>query len=275
MTSGPVYRKGYWSQVTAGPKTGFGLLPSDDGIAFYNSQLLTSVTPITDFQNQIARDPQGRRAAKLYEFSATTTTTRPSSRSTRSCGPRAWRLARPTTTTSTPRSARPPSRAEASAALVAGLIGMNQNKITQKVYEGAIGQFRQRIPQEAQEEAQERIAGEMAQRNADLSQYLIGNNMAGHPGLPDHAACRCGRGPRPSTSGGCSSRGPATSSAGPMRPSPPRLAVPDPGLTADVHLSSVLTSAVDGLFQRPEVQAVDNVMILTKDVPPGTPPRRR
>ena len=71
VTSGPVYRKGYWSQVTAGPKTGFGLLPSDDGIFFYNSQLLTSTTPITDFQNQIASDPQGQRAAKLYQFSAT------------------------------------------------------------------------------------------------------------------------------------------------------------------------------------------------------------
>ena len=52
VTTGPIYRKGYWSQVTAGPKTGFGLLPSDDGIQFYNSQLLTSMTPITDFQNQ-------------------------------------------------------------------------------------------------------------------------------------------------------------------------------------------------------------------------------
>ena len=64
VTTGPVYRKGYWSQVTAGPKTGFGLLPSDDGIFFYNSQLLTSVTPITDFQNQIASDPQGQRAGE-------------------------------------------------------------------------------------------------------------------------------------------------------------------------------------------------------------------
>ena len=71
VASGPVYRKGYWSQVTAGPKTGFGLLPSDDGIAFFNSQLLTSYTPITDFQNQIASETQGRKAAKLYEFSAT------------------------------------------------------------------------------------------------------------------------------------------------------------------------------------------------------------
>ncbi len=64
-------RKGYVSQVTAGPKTGFGLLPSDDGIAFFNSQLFTSVTPVQDFQNQIASDAQGQRAAKLYHFDAT------------------------------------------------------------------------------------------------------------------------------------------------------------------------------------------------------------
>ncbi len=40
ITTGPVYRKGYVSQVTAGPKTGFGLLASDDGIAFYNQPSL-------------------------------------------------------------------------------------------------------------------------------------------------------------------------------------------------------------------------------------------
>ena len=115
VTTGPVYRKGYWSQVTAGPKTGFGLLPSDDGIAFYNSQLLTSVTPITDFQRQIASDPRaaGRRSSTS---SRRRPWTRPSSRSTRSCGPRDWRPRLRKRTASTPRSARPPSRAEDSAA---------------------------------------------------------------------------------------------------------------------------------------------------------------
>ena len=73
VESGPVYRKGYVSQVTAGPKTGFGLLPSDDGIAFYNSQSFVSVTPVWDFQNQIAADQKGRKAAELYTFGATTT----------------------------------------------------------------------------------------------------------------------------------------------------------------------------------------------------------
>ena len=55
-------------------------------------------------------------------------------------------------------------------------------------------------------------------------------------------------------------------------PQPAKLAVPDPGLTADVHLTSVLNSVAEALFQRPDVQTVENVMILTKDVPPGTPP---
>ena len=59
VQSGPVQRKGYISQVTAGPKTGFGLMSSDDGIAFYNRQQLTSVTPVWDFQNRIESDPQG------------------------------------------------------------------------------------------------------------------------------------------------------------------------------------------------------------------------
>src|SRR5436309_876656 len=57
--------------VTAGPKTGFGLLPSNEGLAFYNSQMATSVTPIHDFHQQMAQDRQGRQAAKLYHFNAT------------------------------------------------------------------------------------------------------------------------------------------------------------------------------------------------------------
>ena len=45
---------------------------------------------------------------------------------------------------------------------------MNQERINEKVYEGAIGEFRQQIPIEAQEEGQERIAAETVKRNADL-----------------------------------------------------------------------------------------------------------
>ena len=70
VKSGPIYRGGYVSQVTAGPRTGFGLLPSDEGIAFYNSQLGSTYTPVTDFQQQLEQDRQGRRISKLYYFQA-------------------------------------------------------------------------------------------------------------------------------------------------------------------------------------------------------------
>ena len=52
--------------MTAGPKTGFGLLPSNDGIAFWNSQALSTVTPITNFEQQLQQDKRGRQADKLY-----------------------------------------------------------------------------------------------------------------------------------------------------------------------------------------------------------------
>ena len=157
VESGPVYRKGYVSQVTAGPKTGFGLMPSDDGIAFFNSQLLTSITPITDFQNQIASDSQGQRAAKLYHFDATTYDWSELTITT---------VLRPSGLQITPSYRHNINAAICSqpepgggvGRLIAGLIGMNQQKITDKVYEGAIGQFQQRIPEEAMEEGLERIS---------------------------------------------------------------------------------------------------------------------
>jgi hypothetical protein len=45
-----------------------------------------------------------------------------------------------------------------------------------------------------------------------------------------------------------------------------------PGVTADVHLGSLLTSAGAGLWLREQVRSVNNLMIVTKAVPPGTPP---
>ncbi len=272
VTSGPVYRKGYWSQVTAGPKTGFGLLPSDDGIAFYNSQLLTSATPITDFQNQIAADPQGQRAVKLYGFSATSYDWAQLTIYTvlRSSGLVIWPAYNhniDAAICSTPAAGGDFGR------LVAGLIGMNQNKITQKVYEGAIGNFRQRIPQEAQEEAQERIAGQQAERNAQIAQYLIGNNTLAYQDFLISGLSLRSRPDAVYVRGMLQSRS-GDRQRGADAPQPTKLAAPDSGLTADVHLTSVLNSVADGLFQRGAVQQVSNLVIVTKDVPPGSPPQQ-
>ncbi len=270
--SGPVYRKGYWSQVTAGPKTGFGLLPSDDGIEFYNSQLLTSVTPITDFQSQIEKDPQGRKAAKLYEFSATSYDNAQLTVYTllRASGLLIWPAYNHNVDAAI---CSAPEPGGGFGRMVAGLIGMNQNKINQKVYEGAVGRFRQQIPQEAQEEAQERIAGEQAQRNAELSKFLIGNDMIAFQNFLISGVKMRSR-PEAVYVGGLLQSKAGDRQRGADTPQPPALAVPEPGITADVHLASVLNSVADGLFNRQEVQSTDNLVIVTKDVPPGTPPQQ-
>jgi hypothetical protein len=270
VTSGPVFRKGYWSQVTAGPKTGFGLLASDDGIAFYNSQLLTSATPIHDFNNQVASDPRGQRATKLYGFSATTYDSEQLTVYTvlRTTGLSIWPAFNHNIDAAI---CSAPTQGGGFGRMIAGLIGMNQQKITQKVYEGAIGNFRQRIPPEAQEEAEERIAGQQGTRNAELQQYLIGNNMLA---VRDFLVTGLSLRSRPEAvylGGLLQSRG--GRARGADSPQPSTLATPEPGLSADVHIASVLDSVAEGLYQREDVRSVNNLMIVTKDVPPGAPPK--
>ena len=155
--------------------------------------------------------------------------------------------------------------------MVAGIIGLNQEKINQKVYEGAVGRFRQQIPQEAQEEAQERIAGQQAERNAQLSQYLIGNNTLVFQDFLISGLSLRSRPEAVYVNGLLQPRA-GRAQQGADAPQPVSLTTPDPGLTADVHITSVLNSVADALYQRAIVQTTDNIMILTKDVPPGTAP---
>jgi hypothetical protein len=272
VVSGPVERKGYISQVTAGPMTGFGMLPSDDGIAFYNSQLLTSVTPIWDFQNQIASDPQGQRAAKLYTFSATTydwaelTVVAVLRTSGLQLAP-SYKHTIDAAICSVPNDSGGLGRA------IASLIGLNQNKITQKVKDGAMPQFQQKIPTEAMEEGLERTSAEAAKRNAEVfSKYLPGNNtLAINEILISQLDLRS----RPTAayiSGLLQWRDSAVSH-GADAPQPARLDQPDSGLTIDLHLGSIMTGVADGALKKPQVQAVQNLMIVTKKAEPGTPPQ--
>jgi hypothetical protein len=272
VQTGPVTRKGYTSMVTAGPKTGFGLLPSDDGIAFYNSQSMVSVTPIWDFQQQIAEDPKGRRAAKLYEFNATTydwsnlTVTAVLRPSGLSLIPSASHSIN-ASVGSAPEAGGGFGRA------IAGLLGLNQQKITDKVYEGALPKFQAQIPAEAAEETQERIAAQVAERNADLkSKYLIGNDTAA---IRDLLITNLSLRSQPGAVfvGGLFQWRGAPVQRGADTPQPPKLATTiDQGVTADLHLGSLLTSAASGLWLQDKVKSVQNLMIVTKAVPPGTPP---
>jgi hypothetical protein len=273
VESGPITRKGYTSMVTAGPKTGFGLLPSDDGIAFYNRQTMTSATPIWDFQQQIEQDPQGRKAAKLYVFSVTTydwseltvtTVLRPSG----------LELIPSATHSIDASICSAPAPGGELGRSIAALIGMNQQKITNKVYEGALPKFQQQIPAEAAEETQERITAESAQRNADLrSKYLIGNDTAAVRNFQITNLSLRSR-PEAVFVGGLFQWRGAPDQRGADAPQPPKLARTfDSGVTADIHLGSLGTSAASGFWRQFSVQFVKNLVIVTKAVPPGTPPK--
>ncbi len=295
IQTGPVYRKGYVSQVTAGPKTGFGLLASDDGIAFYNSQLYTSVTPVWDFQNRIASNPQGQRATKLYQFSATTydwaelTITTVLKGSGLSISP-SYHHAIDAAIASAPTESGGMGRA------IASLVGMNQARINQKVYEGAIGEFRQQIPIEAMEEGQERIAAETVKRNADLrSKGLVGNDTLAitapmkwpslaesakglvakdAPDIRDFQITHLSLRSRPEAvlAGGIVEWRGAPRQIGADLPEPVALSSLEPGITANVHLGSLLGSLVAGVYERELVRSVNNLMLIIKDVPAGSPP---
>jgi hypothetical protein len=269
VQSGPIYRKGYVSQVTAGPKTGFGLLPSDDGIAFYNKQLLTSVTPIHDFQNQVSSDRKGRRAAKMYYFNATSMD---QSELTvigvlRSTGLQLLPAASHSVGAAI---SSLPIKGKGFGRFIAALIGMNQGKITQKVYEGAIGQIQQNVVKEAGEMSLERTSQEAAQRNMQFARFLLGNDtVAINNILIDSLSLRSR--PENALIGGRVHLW-GTPPIGADTPQPARFAIPAPGVSADIHIGSILSTAAAGFLQGPRAQPTKNLMIVTRDVPPNTPP---
>lgn len=273
VQTGPVTRKGYTSMVTAGPMTGFGLLPVDGGISFYNSQSLVSVTPIHDFQQQIAQDPQGQKAAQLYCFGATTYDWS-NLTVTATITPEGLNLYPSSTHNIDAAITSAPTEGAGLKRGIAALIGMGQGKITEKVKEGALPKFQQQIPEEAQEEALERISVEQAQRNADLrAKYLPGNDTAAVRDVLIRQLTLASRPEAIFVSGRLEWRG-LPEHLGADAPQPPRLASTiEPGVTADLHLGSLLTTAASGLWKKDQLQSVQNLVIETKAVPPGTPPK--
>ena len=186
VVSGPIERNGYVSQVTAGPKTGFGLLASDDGLAFYNKQIAYTYTPITDFQRQLEQDKRGRKVAKLYEFSAAS-----------SDAPELTITAvlRPSTGLSLAADyahnigagfASAPTPGHGLARGVLAVIGLNRDKLTQKVGDQARPKIAEGVVTGAQEEAAERDAGRAGAGERQAPQGPRRQRHGRHQGLSDH-----------------------------------------------------------------------------------------
>lgn len=265
-----IFRNGYWSTVYAGAYTGFGLMDSDNGIAFYNKQLASTATPITDFQQQVASDRRGRLAAKMYQFAATSYN-----------NPEVTVIAIITTAglvlqpgsshnvTATFSSAPAPGGGLGRA--VTKLIGLGPQKITNQVAQGAIGQIQQGVIEGASQEAQERSAAQAGSLNAQFRQYLVGNNtLLVNPLAVVNLSLRS-RNQFALVEGTATWNDLVGEALGADAPQPPALQVLNTGVAADVHIGSILSAMARGFLETGPGRDVRNVLIVTKDLPEGTP----
>ena len=270
VTTGPIDFKGQRSYVTAGPHLGFSLLPSDDGIMFSNTQAMTTVTPIAGFQQQVASDKQGKKAAKLYQFGATSTD---HSQLTITA------ILRPSGLAVAPGYQHNVSAAVSSNPIagkgfgraIASLVGLNQGKITNKVYQAAISKIVQGVVDGAAELGQIKAGEGAAQKNAQLARALVGNDTLRVKTI-EIAGLSLRSRPEYALVGGTVRWVGAAEQVGADAPQPPALTTYQPGVCADVHLPSLATNLARGYIQSPEVQGIENFLIVTRKVPEGTPP---
>ncbi len=270
IQTGPIYRGGYVSQVVAGPYAGFGLLPSNQGIAFYNSQYASASTPITDFQNQVASDRRGRIAARLYQFSAASYDN-PLTTITALLTPNGLFLYPDSTHAISASFGAAPQPGKGLQRAVLGAIGLNKRRITNQVAKSAMPKIQEGVITNGTAEAQERSAEAQAEQNAKLGQFLVGDNTLSvqdflvknlvMQSLPTNAVI----------SGTLLSKV-SEGQLGADAPQPGNLYVPDAGLSVDVHLGSILTNVVSGLLSGPKVAEVQNLIITTRPIPPGGTP---
>jgi hypothetical protein len=260
VITGPVYRNGYVSQVTAGDYAGFSLSYSDEGIAFNNSQYLTSVTPIHDFNQQMANDPQGQRATKMYQFFATSTDNGLMTVNAL-VTPNGLRLG------STPAHHFDAQINSAKAQggglqrLFASALGLGQQKITSKVYEGAIVRIRQNANQEAAAEAAERMGVAEAEQNTKLREFLPGDGSFKFKDLTVSGLSLRSR-PENALIGGTLKWASKVDQSGADLPPPPKLTAPEAGISALVHVGSVANNLVEGFLSTPKALEVNNIMVV-------------
>lgn len=271
VETGPITRNGQTSYVTAGPYLGFGLMASDDGIMFFNRQALSSVTPINGFQQQVESDRQGRKAARLYQFGATSY-----NQSTLTIiavlRPSGIQLFPQSTNGVVAGIAAAPQPGKGLARAVASLVGLNRAKITQKVYEGAIDRIRTTVISESRDEAAQRANARAAQTNAQLANVFTGPNSLAVKNLEIDGLRLRSRPEFVLVDGRVRWRG-ATEQVGAEMPKPSAFAVANSGVSADVHLGSVATNFVRGYFQGEQAQSVKNLMVVTRKPSADSPAR--
>lgn len=263
---GWIYFRDQWSYVTPGPLVGVGFVPTADGIQVSISQALNSTTPIAGFQQRVAEDPQGERATQMYQFDATsqnnailtiTVLFRLSSGIQLAPG---YQHGISAMVNSNPLPGKGLNR------FIASLIGFNQDRITEQVYEEAIVQIRQEILEGSAELAGIKASEKAAELNAKVRPYVIDSQTAGTGdfGVTDIRLDTADSFAR--VVGSVINLG-APEQQRATFPQPLGLESVGQGVTVDIHLPSALSNLVHGFLTGAAARDVQNVMVVTTKVP--------
>ena len=175
VTPDPVFYKGRTSYVTPRERYGYGLIPSNDSIAFYIRQAMTSVTPVTDFEQQVQANRGGRVLTRAYALGNTiqndslltmSFAIRPSGVA---MSPSYQNNVRPNLSV-TPRQGGGLTRA------FMGLAGMDRQAIADQIYSRSIGQIQSEAETSSLEQGQMRANEAAAQLNGAMMPYRRGPN---------------------------------------------------------------------------------------------------
>ena len=262
---GWIYFREQWSYVTPGPIVGLGFVPTAGGIGLAISQSVSNVTPIQGFQQQVAADDEGKQAAKLYQFDATSRNQavltinalfRLSSGLMLAPG---YQHNISATISSAPQPDKGLLRA------VASLVGLNQRKITDKVYEGAIGKIRSQVVDGASDLAGIKASQKASELNSRIRPFIVDGQTAGvgrigvgnlaMQSTGDHAYIQ-----------GLVYDFNDPSPAGASLPQPGSFGYLNPGVNVSLHLPTALSNLAGVLADSPMAQNVDNLMVV---IPPG------
>lgn len=252
--------RGQTTYVTPGPRTGFGLLPSDYGISFYNGQISYSQTPVQGFAQQIAAaDPRGARLAKIYTPVATAyNTTQVNAIVTLT--PDGVLITPDNRPSVTPAIDIVPVPGKGLQRAIAALIGFGRGRILSQLQEQAGPQLQQQTAQGAAELGAIKAGEKQAELNADLGRYLIGNRTLA---LGQFLISRLGLSSQPTyarLNGLLDWQGDEVR-YGSAFPKPVGLTTVSGGVGVDVHLGSLLGNMAAGYLASPDAQSVENLMV--------------
>ncbi len=256
-----VFRNGQTTYVTAREKTGYGLLPSDGSIAFYNAQLLTAVTPINGFNEQVVSDPRGRLLGNGYYF--TSVMTNYPQLTITGVLTDAGLLLSPSyqhclvySVDAIPLEGIHPCAFRNSLAL----IGLDEDAVEQQVFENSYERVAQGIIEGARDQSLEKTSASQAEQNQTLQQVLIGAGRAQIGDLLVRNLRLRSRYDRADIDG-LVSWGTATDVEGPDQPRPDFGSITPGTIAIDTHLPNLVDNLAQPFLDQSEIADLENIAV--------------